>query len=208
MAGTEPQGGPRPVVDFATFTQAGWTPGAGLLKRLAWYVVNAVCFDSWLLPVSGLKCALLRAFGARVGRHVVIKPRVNIKYPWRLTLGDHVWLGEGAWIDNLGEVVIGDHVCVSQGAYLLTGNHDYRDPRFTLVVRGIRLEPGSWVGARSIVCPGVTLAANSILVVGSVLRSDTAAGGIYSGNPAVWVRDRGPAPGPGAHLTQRAGGGS
>jgi putative colanic acid biosynthesis acetyltransferase WcaF len=186
MAGHDP----KFEVNLAAFDNAGYSPGAGPLKRLLWYVTNAVLFDSWLLPVYSVKSAILRWFGARVGQGLVIKPRVNIKYPWRLRVGDHVWIGEGAWIDNLGDVEIGDNACLSQGALLLTGNHDYRDPRFRLIVQGITLERGVWVGARSTVCPGVRMATNSILVVGSTLRSDTDAGGIYSGNPAVLIRQR------------------
>ena len=119
-----------------------------------------------------------------------VKPRVTIKHPWRLRLGDHVWIGEGVWIDNLAEVTIGSHVCISQDAYLLTGNHDYRDPRFGLVTAGITVEDAAWVGARSVVCPGVRVATGSVLTAGTVLTADTVAGGVYQGNPARWVRHR------------------
>ena len=177
-------------MDLGAFDNSSYSPGAGPVKRLLWYVTNAVVFDSWLVPAYSIKARILRWFGARVGRGLVIKPRVNIKYPWRLRIGDDVWIGEGAWIDNLGDVELADDVCLSQGAFLLTGNHDYRDPRFGLVVKGIHIERGAWVGARSTVCPGVRMARNSILVVGSTLRSDTEPGGIYSGNPAEFVRRR------------------
>lgn len=165
-------------------------PGAGLLKRSAWYALNAVLFDSWLCPVSRPKAALLRLFGAAVGRGVVIKPRVNIKYPWRLRLGDQVWLGEGVWIDNLAAVSIASNVCVSQGAYLLTGNHDYKTPAFALVVGEIHIEEGVWIGARALVCPGVRVRRDTVVTAGSVLAGDSEAGGVYRGHPAVWVRRR------------------
>ena len=100
--------------------------------RAAWYVVNAILFRSSLfgLAPSRAKAHILRLFGARVGRGVVIKPRVDIKSPWFLTLGDHVWLGERVWIDNHTEVTLGSNVCVSQGAYIFTGNHDWSNPAF------------------------------------------------------------------------------
>jgi putative colanic acid biosynthesis acetyltransferase WcaF len=121
---------------------------------------------------------------------VVIKPRVNIKYPWRLSVGANSWIGEGSWIDNLVDVTIGANVCISQGAYLLTGNHDYKDPRFGFKGAPISLEDGSWVGAFAVVCPGAQLARNSIVTVGSVLRGGTTPNGVYSGNPATRVRER------------------
>jgi len=43
-----------------------------------------------------------------------------MKFPWRLTVGENVWVGEGLWIDNLDEVYLGANCCISQGAYLCT----------------------------------------------------------------------------------------
>jgi putative colanic acid biosynthesis acetyltransferase WcaF len=177
-------------MNLGDYDRRGYHPGAGVLKRTAWYAVNALLFDSWLLPMSAPKRFLLRLFGARVGRGVVIKPRVNIKYPWHVAIGDYAWLGEGVWLDSLTSIRIGDHACLSQDAYLLTGNHDYRDPRFGLIVAAITVEAEAWIGARAVVCPGVTVGRGAVLVVGSVLRGAAEAGGVYQGNPAVKVRER------------------
>lgn len=176
--------------DLANYRVTGYTPGAGRLKQLIWYFVNALVFNTDLFPVYGLKRWLLAAFGARIGLGVVIKPRVNIKYPWRLSIDAHSWIGEGAWIDNLADVSIGSNVCVSQDAYLLTGNHDYKSVQFTLITRPIILADGAWVGARAVVCPGVVMARNSVLTVGSVLTTSTETNGIYAGIPAQWVKER------------------
>jgi len=177
-------------MNLAHYDNSAYDPGAGIAKRTLWYIVNALLFHSWLWPESRFKRAVLRAFGARVGDNVVIKPRVNIKYPWNLQLGDHVWLGEGVWIDSLAPVRIASNVCLSQEAYLLTGNHNYKDPAFGLVVEEIRIEDGVWIGARAMVCPGVHVRRNTVLTVGSVLHSDSVEGGIYRGNPAQLVRQR------------------
>ena len=115
-----------PTVDLARYRVSGYSTGAGFLRRGLWYLINVVVFANPLFPFYGPKRLLLRLFGARIQRGVIIKPRVNIKYPWRLTVGENSWIGEGVWIDNLAEVVIGSNACISQGAYLLTGNHDYK----------------------------------------------------------------------------------
>lgn len=179
-----------PGMDLSDYDRRGYEPGAGALKRIVWYVCNALLLHSWLLPWSAPKASLLRLFGARVGRGVVIKPRVNIKYPWRLEVGSHVWIGEGVWIDNLSSVRLGDNVCVSQGAYLLTGNHDYRDPRFGLDTRPITIEREVWIGARAIVCPGVTVGRGCVLKAGSVVSQDTEPTWVYGGAPAQKQRAR------------------
>lgn len=177
-------------VKLAQYDNSHYHPGAGRIKRQLWYIVNALLFNSWLWPESRLKCLLLRFFGAKIGVGVVIKPRVNIKYPWHLEVGDHVWIGEGAWIDNLAPVRIGSNVCISQSAYLLTGNHNYKDPAFALIVKEITIEDGAWIGAASVICPGVRVRRNSVLTVGSVLQKDSEERGIYRGNPAEWIRER------------------
>ncbi len=163
--------------------------GAGKLKRLLWYVTNVLFFINRLNPLSGLKCFLLRCFGARIGKGVVIKPGVNIKYPWKLAVGDHTWIGESVWIDNLADVEIGKSVCISQGAMLLTGNHNYKKSSFDLMVYKIVLEDGVWVGAKAVVC-GVRLHSHAVLTVNSVATKNLEAFKVYAGNPAVFVRER------------------
>ena len=177
-------------MDLSKYDNSDYYPGAGIIKRTIWYFVNAFIFHSWLFPHSGIKCLLLRLFGAKLGVGIAIKPRVNIKYPWNLEMGSYVWIGEGCWIDSLAKVKIGSNVCLSQDAYLLTGNHDYKDPNFGLIISEIFIEDGVWVGAKSVVCPGVTMKANSILAVGSVLSAAAEMNSIYRGNPAILVRQR------------------
>lgn len=175
--------------DLSRFNNDWYQPGPKW-KIILWFITSSVFLNSYLpLPVS-LKVAVLRFFGARIGKGAVIKPAVNIKYPWFLEIGDHVWIGENVWIDNLAPVTIGNHACISQGAMLLTGNHDYRRSSFDLMIKPIVLEEGVWIGAQSVVCPGVTCHSHAVLSVGSVATRPLDAYGIYQGNPAVFVRKR------------------
>jgi putative colanic acid biosynthesis acetyltransferase WcaF len=135
--------------------------------RAAWYLVNAWLFQGAVLALipSPWKAAILRAFGARVGKGFVCKPRVTIKYPWFLEIGDHVWLGECVWIDNHTSVRIGNNVCISQNAYLFTGNHDWNDPAFRFFCAPIDIADGCWVGTGVRVGPGTMLAAGSVMMI-------------------------------------------
>lgn len=175
--------------DLSSFNNSWYKPGAGSFKRFLWYYTNACWFRS-SFPINGFKIFLLRLFGAKVGNGVVIKPHVNIKYPWRLSIGNHVWIGEEVWIDNLADVVIEDHVCLSQGAFLLCGNHDYKKTTFDLIIGNITLKKGSWIGAKTVVCPGVTVNENAVLTVGSVASQDLPANCICKGSPAIVVKER------------------
>lgn len=166
------------------------TIGASRIRQVTWYIVNILFFMNPLNPISSIKCTLLRWFGARVGKGVVLKPSINIKYPWKLTVGDFSWIGENVWIDNLAQVTIGANVCISQGAMLLTGNHDYTKSTFDLIVKPIKLEDGVWIGAQSLVCPGILCASHAVLAARSVATKDLEEFTIYQGNPAVPVRQR------------------
>jgi putative colanic acid biosynthesis acetyltransferase WcaF len=134
----------------------------------------------------------LRLFGARVGKGVLIKPRVTITFPWRLQLGDHVWIGEEVRLETLAEIRIGSHACVSQRAFLCTGNHDFRSRTFDLRTEPIEVGAGVWVAAGAIVAPGVKIGPGAVLGLGSVATSDLEADGIYGGNPAVRTGTRTP----------------
>lgn len=175
--------------DLSMFSNSWYRPGS-FWKILLWYCCNVLFFINPCFPFSGCKIFLLKIFGTKIGKGVVIKPCVNIKYPWLLTIGNNVWIGENVWIDNLAKVIICDNVCVSQGAMLLCGNHDYTKSSFDLLVQEILLEDGVWVGAKATVCPGVVMRSHSILTVGSVATKTLDEYGIYQGNPAQKVKER------------------
>lgn len=177
------------TTDLSLYSTGGYKPG-NPIKRLLWYFTNVLFFINPLNPSSGIKVLLLRLFGAKIGKGVVIKPAVNIKYPWMLSIGNHTWIGEKVWIDNLAQVNIGEHCCISQGAMLLCGNHNFSKVTFDLITKPITLENGSWVGAFAIVAPGVTLRSHSVLAVNSVATRDLDPYSIYQGNPAQKVKER------------------
>lgn len=178
-----------PKTNLALYNNDWYKPGPRW-KMLLWLPVNVVFFNNGLAVFNGLKCWILRLFGAKVGIGVVIKPSVNIKYPWLLEIGSHTWVGEKVWIDNLAPVLIGSNVCLSQGAFLLTGNHNYSSKKFELVTGKIVLEDGVWIGAKAIVCPGVTCKTHSVLSVASVATNDLEAYSINRGSPAEKIKER------------------
>lgn len=176
-------------VNLKNYKNDWFVPGSKI-KIILWTLTSALLFRTSLPVPSAFKAVILKLFGADIGTGVVIKPSVNIKYPWKLNIGDNTWVGEDVWIDNLDSVNIGNNCCLSQGCYLLTGNHDFSSSTFDLMVSGINIKNEAWVGAKAVVCPGVTLQRASILTVGSIATKNLDELGIYQGNPAIKVKER------------------
>ena len=175
--------------DLSKFNNDWYNPG-NKLKVILWFFANSLIINNYLPIPMSIKVFVLKIFGAKIGKNLTIKPKVNIKYPWFLEIGNNVWIGETAWIDNFVKVIIEDNVCISQGATLLTGNHNYKKSNFEMIVGEIYLEKGSWIGAKSVVCGGVKCKSHSVLAVNSVTSKDLNPYTIYQGNPAKEIRER------------------
>ena len=171
------------------FDKKGFRTDASAGKVCCWYMTSALLFHSGFIPFSNILVFILRAYGARIGKNVRIKPGIRIKYPWKLTIGDFSWLAS-CHIDNLENIIIGKNVCISQEAMLLTGNHNYKTVSFDLAAQPIILEDGAWIGAKGLVCPGVVVGSHAVLTAGSVANRKMESYMIYQGNPAVIVRKR------------------
>jgi putative colanic acid biosynthesis acetyltransferase WcaF len=172
------------------YTVGSYSPGASFWRQILWYYLGSPLVTSYLIVGSGFKCWVLRCFGAQVGEGVRIKSGVRIKFPWRLAVGDFVWLGENCWIDNVAMVTIDSNCCISQDVYLCTGNHDWSDLNFQLKDAPIHLEQGCWIAARAIVGPGVTVGRGAVLGLGAVAGRSLEPMMIYAGNPAQIVSQR------------------
>lgn len=166
-----------------------WTPGAPRWRQALWLLLGQPLLASDL-PGTPWRKRLLRTFGARIGGGGRIKPRLRVKFPWRLVVGDHCWLGEAVWIDNLAPVSLGDRVCLSQGAYLCTGNHDFRSHGFELKVAPIRIDDDAWIAARAVLAPGTEVGAGSVVGLAAVASGLIEPGVIMTGNPAMVVGRR------------------
>ena len=175
-------------MDLSIYDNSDFDRGAPRWKEALWTVVRWLFFHTFLPWPSGVRVALLRAFGARIGSGVVMRENVNISMPWRLSVGNHVWIGEDVGILSLAQVTIGSNVCISQRAYLCTGSHDHRRDDFKLITRPITLYDGSWVAAAAFVGPGVTIGPGAVISAGAVVMKDVAAGVLVAGNPATPLR--------------------
>tara|TARA_B100000941_G_C28462410_1_gene531498 strand:- start:562 stop:1062 length:501 start_codon:yes stop_codon:yes gene_type:complete len=159
------------MFNLKNFQNPEYNPGS-FLKRVSWYFCSRIFFEGFLPYPIIFKRYLLILFGSKIGHGFIIKPKVQIKYPWFLEIGDHVWIGEGSWIDNIGKVYIGDNVCISQGVFFETGSHNFKSDKFDLIVGKILIGNNVWIGCKCIILPGAKIKDNSIIYGGRILKGE------------------------------------
>jgi putative colanic acid biosynthesis acetyltransferase WcaF len=179
-----------PVQDLSKFRNPPGFRGRSAVYVQIWWLVQATLFRLSPQFLYGWRRFLLRAFGASIGEGVLVRPTVRIVYPWKLTIGDHAWIGDHADLYCLGEIEIGRNAVVSQQAYLCTGSHDMRSEAFDIFARPIKVEEEAWIATRVFVHPGVTVARGSVVGACAVLNADTEPFGVYAGQPARKVSER------------------
>jgi putative colanic acid biosynthesis acetyltransferase WcaF len=155
-----------------------------------WWVVEALLFHPSPQVLYGWRRFLLRAFGARIGRGVLIRPSVSVTYPWKLSIGDWSWVGDHVTLYTLGEIFIGENAVVSQHSYLCTGSHDYTLPAFDIYAKPIHVDSESWIATNVFVGPGVTIGRGAVVGACSVALKDVPSMTICAGNPLKVLRVR------------------
>lgn len=133
-----------------------------IIKESIWYIFNNLFFNSFL-PFSSFKIVILKLFGAKIGKGVIIKPYVKIKRPWKLNIGNYTWIGEGVWVDNISKIYIGSNTCISQGVYLCSGSHDFRRETFDLIEKEIHIGNHCWISAMNFIPPGTKISDNTFV---------------------------------------------
>jgi len=170
--------------DLAAFTGAGYDKGRSRIGQALWFATQNLVFCKWWLPAKA-RPRLLRLFGAEVGDGVFIRHRVRVLWPWKLSIGDHSWVGEDAWILNLEPVTIGKNVCISQAAFLCTGSHDISSPTFEYDNGLIVVADEAWIGAQATVLRGVTIGRGAVVAARARVSRDVPPGVLVSYDGAV-----------------------
>ncbi|BAY87325.1 hexapeptide repeat-containing transferase [Calothrix parasitica NIES-267] len=173
----------EPFVDLRKYDQSDFDRGRAGWYIFLWWFVQAVTFPLTLHNMSGTRCAILRLFGARIGKGVLIRPTARFTYPWKVTIGDYSWIGDDVVLYSLDEINIGSHCVVSQKSYICTGSHDIKDPAFGLKTKKVAIGNGAWVATDCFVSPGVTIGANAVIGARSSVLTDMPDGQVCWGTP-------------------------
>jgi len=155
-----------------------------------WFLVQDTLFRFSPIPCYGFRRWLLRRFGCKLGKGVIVRPRARFHYPWRIEIGDHVSIGDDVWLYSIAPIKIGSHTVISQKSFLCTASHDYQDPHFKTTAAPIVVGDGVWIAADVFVGLGVTIGDNAVIGARSSVFHDMPAGMICYGYPCRPVRSR------------------
>jgi putative colanic acid biosynthesis acetyltransferase WcaF len=177
------------VIPLSGATKGNYVSKRGGIVVLAWFFVEALIINNRLMPISAVRVALLRVFGAKIGRGCRFLHAIRVKCPWDLVVGEDTWIGEGVWIYNQDTVTVGSNVCISQETFLTNGSHD-AGGGMDLQVAPIVICDGVWITSRCVIQKGVTIGESALVTPNSVVHKSLAPGGIYGGNPCAFLRSR------------------
>jgi putative colanic acid biosynthesis acetyltransferase WcaF len=159
---------------------------------LLWQILQQTLFGLSPQPLYAWRRALLRLFGAKIGRNVLIRQTARITYPWKLEIGDCSWVGDYVELYNLDTIKIGQHSVVSQRSYLCTGSHDYQNVAFPYKTAPIVIGDQVWVATDVFIAPGVTIERGAVIGARSTVMDDIPPAVVALGAPAVPQRTRAP----------------
>lgn len=155
-----------------------------------WWVVDFFLFKSSPQVFYGWRRFLLRLFGARIGKNVILRPSVKITYPWKISIGDNSWIGDEVDLYSLGEIVIGEDAVISQRSYICTGSHNFENLSFDIFSKPIVIEDQAWLATDVFVAPGVRIGRGAVIGARSSVFKDVPGGYIYAGNPLRQIKKR------------------
>lgn len=155
-----------------------------------WWIVQSTLFAMSPQFLYGWRRFLLRRFGAKIGKNVIIRPSVQITYPWKVTIGDYSWIGDDVVLYSLGNIIIGKNAVISQKSYICTGTHDYSKVDFPIHAKKIVIEDGCWLATDVFVAPGKTIKQGTVVGARSSVFNDLDSFSVYAGSPAKFIKKR------------------
>lgn len=164
--------------------------GKSIFVIQLWWIINSILFRFSPRICNGWRRTLLRLFGARIGKKVLIRPSARILYPWLLEIGDYSWIGDEVNVYNMARISIGNNTVISQKTYLCTGTHDYRKESFDIYAEPISIGNEVWIAADVFIAPNVTIGDSSVVGYRSTVTKDLPKNMICIGSPATPIRSR------------------
>lgn len=156
-----------------------------------WWFIDWLFFKPSPQVLYSWRVFLLRLFGAKIGKGVIIRPSVSITYPWKLKIRNYSWIGDYVVLYTLGEIEIGENSVISQKSYICTGSHDYQKEDFPIFAKKISIGNSCWLASDVFVGPGVTICDEVVVGSRSSIYKPIIEKGQYHGNPVKKINKSG-----------------
>jgi putative colanic acid biosynthesis acetyltransferase WcaF len=155
-----------------------------------WWIVQAVLVKPLPQVCYPIRRMFLRLFGAKIGKGVLIRPGVEITYPWKVVIGDHSWIGDNVTLYSLGAISIGANTVVSQNTYICAADHDYTDVRFTIRQCPVAIGNEVWVASDVWIGPGVQVGDGTVVGARSTATRNLPPEMVCVGSPCRPIKPR------------------
>ena len=180
----------KKVQDLSLYRTPDGFRGKSKITVQLWWLVYALFFRPSPQVLYGWRRFLLRIFGAKIGKNVIVRSTAQITYPWKITIGDNSWIGDEVVLYSLGEIEIGVNSVISQRSYICTGTHDYHSPDFKILSQKIVIGSKCWLATDVYVAPSVTIGNNTVVGARSSVFKDLPENKVCLGSPAKPIKDR------------------
>ncbi len=155
-----------------------------------WWITEALLFKTSLHSMYSWRRFLLRLFGAKIGKGVLIRSSVRTQFPWKVSIGDNAWIGDDVVLYSLGQITIGNNVVISQKSYICAGSHNYQQIDFPITNPAIFIEDECWLATDVFVAPGVVIGKGTVVGARSSVFKSLPSGKVCAGSPATCIKNR------------------
>lgn len=148
-----------------------------------------LCFKiNHTMPMTEESIALIRELFPNIGENIMIQPPLQVNLGNMVKIGNNVSIMYNLLCMSGGGITIEDGAQIAANCSLISNNHDFKD-RQILTCKPIVIKKNVWIGAGSIILPGVTIGENAIVGAGSVVTKDVATNTLVAGVPAKFIKN-------------------
>lgn len=132
-------------------------------------------------PLRRFICILLMK---HFGKSNSIYRNVDLRSPYRISVGEHTNINKRCVLDGRGGLTIGSNVDIAQDTYIWTEQHDYNSPTYRSICKEVIIDDYVWLASRATVLPGVHIGRGAVVASGAVVTKDVPPLAIVAGVPA------------------------
>ena len=154
---------------------------------------HAYILRRWVscIPFHLIRLQVYRLSGLKFGKKCSILMGCELRYPYKIILGDHCVINRDVLLDGRGgPLTIGNNVDIAQEVVIWTLGHDIHDDFHRDKGAPVTIEDYAWIGHRAIIMPGVTIGHGAVVAAGAVVTKNVPAMSIVAGVPAKVIGQR------------------